>query len=566
MNSGISKKRQKHILSIAGKHAHTGAESRGFKNGSFLASIYALIVGVVAVLSMLLAFNHAGIGKNYNHALFTGIVLILTGLLSARYLLKTLCPGIMKRNSRILLICLISTLAIILFTLWLIVFSTDKFIPTLFLKSAIQTDIVALNFPYLIAPALVTLMLGVKAGVSAGLGLTLITMIYGFNGSNANTDICAHTQLLVAGSLGSIILPFILRNVYRRAHILKAFIVTQFIQAIAVAIIIVTGMEHPTFDTIWMSLVYVLIFSIVSVLVSFILTITFLPVFEHLFACTSNVRLNEFCDLRHPLLLRLSSEAEGTFHHCIQVATLAANAAERIGANSFIARVGGYFHDIGKLSKPYFFIENTSIAQSASVHDNISPSMSALVIMGHVKDGVALALHYNMPPPILEIIRQHHGTTTIAYFLNKARKLAEKNVAAGLPEETIDESLYRYPGPTPESKEAGIVMLADSIEAASRSLEKPTPAKLDALVRNIINQKILDGQLDNCELTNRDIATIKSVFTVSLTNSLHARIPYPSAEDAENAKEETPAPAEQIADFDKTPVITETSTSSEDKI
>ncbi len=566
MNAGISKKRQKHIQKIADKHANSGAEKKGFKNSSYLATIYASIVGIAALLAMLITFTYAGIDKNYNYALFTGIVLIFTGILSTRYLLITYKPEIIKRNSRILLICLVSILAVALFSLWLITFSTNTFIPKLFIKSAVQTDLVALNFPYLVAPALITLMLGVKAGISTGLGLTLLTMIFGFNGSNANTDICAHTQLLVAGTLGSTILPFILRNAYRRTHILKAFITTQLIQAIAVAIIVFSGYNSISSESLWMSLAYVFIFSFISVLISFMLTIAFLPIFEHIFACTSNVRLNEFCDLRHPLLLRLSSEAEGTFHHSIQVATLAANAAERIGANSFIARVGGYFHDIGKLSKPYFFVENTSIAQSASVHDNISPSMSALVIMSHVKDGVALAHHYNMPQPIIDIIRQHHGTTTIAYFLNKARKLAEKNAAAGLPKESIDESLYRYPGPSPISKEAGIVMLADSIEAASRSLDKPTPAKLDALVRSIINQKILDGQLDNCELTNRDIAIIKTVFSISLTNSLHARIPYPSAEDAENAKEETPAPAEQISDFDKTPVITETSTSSEDKI
>ncbi len=561
MNSGISKKRQKRISKLADKHANLGAESFGFKNGSFLATIYASMVGIVALLSMALTFKYAGVVTNHNHALFTGVVLIFTGLLSARYLLKTSRPDIIKRNSRILLICLVSILAITLFTIWLIAFSTDIFIPTLFKESQVQTDIVTLNLPYLITPALITLMLGVKAGISVGLGLTLITMIFGFNGTNANADVCAHTQLLVAGCLGSIILPYILRNAYRRTHVLKAFITTQFIQAIAVALIIASSYSSTTSTVIGTQLLYVLIFSIISVLLSFIITIATLPIFEHFFACTSNVRLNEFCDMRHPLLLRLSSEAEGTFHHSIQVATLAANAAERIGANSFIARVGGYFHDIGKLSKPYFYVENTSIAQSASVHDSISPSMSALVIMSHVKDGVALALHYNMPPPILDIIRQHHGTTTIAYFLNKARKQAEKNAAAGLPEETIDESLYRYPGPTPVSKEAGIVMLADSIEAASRSMEKPTPAKLDALVRSIINQKILDGQLDNCELTNRDISIIKSVFTTSLTNSLHARIPYPSKEDAENA---TPvAPAEQIAVFDKTPVITETPSSSE---
>lgn len=559
MNSGISKKRQKHIQKLADKHNNLGNKSRGFRNGNTLATIYTAIVGIVAFFAMLLTSNYAGIDNE--HSIFTGVVLILSGILSARYLIRTSHKEILKRNSRILLICFVSTLAIILFALWLIAFSTDTFIPRLFIKSNIQTDIVALNFPYLIAPALITLMIGVKAGISVGLGLTIVTMIFGFNGSNANVDICAHTQLLVAGALGSIILPFILRKAYRRTHILKAFFVTQLIQAIAVSIIVISGYIGSSFETMWMALLYVLIFSIVSVLLSFVITIIFLPILEHIFACTSNVRLNEFCDLRHPLLLRLSSEAEGTFHHSIQVATLAANAAERIGVNSFIARVGGYFHDIGKLSKPYFFVENTSISQSASVHDNISPSMSALVIMSHVKDGVALGVHYKMPPPILDIIRQHHGTTTIAFFLNKARKLAEKNVAAGLPEETIDESLYRYPGPTPESKEAGIVMLADSVEAASRSLDKPTPAKLDALVRNIINQKILDGQLDNCELTNRDIAIIKSVFTVSLTNSLHARIPYPSPEDAET---EAHAPVETIADFDKTPVITDTAPASEE--
>lgn len=559
MNSGISKKRQKHISNLADKHNGAGEKNQGFKNSTFLACIYAFIVGAVAILAMLVTLHSNDIDFSDGTAICTSTILIFTGILSTRYLLKISRPDIISRNSRILLICLVSILAIILFALWHATFSTDFLIPMVLIGEKAQTDIAALCFPYLIAPALITLMLGVKAGISAGLGITLITMIFGFSGSIGSLEICTHTQLLVAGSLGSIILPSLLFKAYRRMHILKAFVITQLIQAIAVSIIVLPSSYETDLETACLFSYYILKFSTISVIISFIITVAILPILEHIFACTSNVRLNEFCDLRHPLLLRLSSEAEGTFHHSIQVATLAANAAERIGANSFIARVGGYFHDIGKLSKPYFFVENTSIAQSASVHDNISPSMSALVIMSHVKDGVALAHHYNMPQPIIDIIKQHHGTTTIAYFLNKARTLAEKNAASGLAKETIDESLYRYPGPSPISKEAGIVMLADSIEAASRSIDKPTPAKLDALIRDIINQKILDGQLDHCELTNQDIATIKSVFTISLTNSLHARIPYPNGINPDSKEEEAVSNAvEPIAEFDKTPVITTT--------
>jgi putative nucleotidyltransferase with HDIG domain len=248
------------------------------------------------------------------------------------------------------------------------------------------------------------------------------------------------------------------------------------------------------------------------------------PFLESFFSRVSNLRLLELADVNHPLLKRMSIEAPGTFHHSLIVASLAEDAANAIGANGLLCRVGAYFHDIGKMVKAEYFIENQGTF--GNPHDQVSPSLSKIVITSHVKEGVALAKANKIDQQIADFIPQHHGTSQIEYFYRKALKLEESEEE----KEEVDAQEYRYPGPRPQSRETGIVMLSDSVEAASRTLEEPNHQRYKDLVYKIINKKLFDGQLDETSLTLKDLHTIAERFTATLTSVHHARIPYPDAE------------------------------------
>jgi putative nucleotidyltransferase with HDIG domain len=233
----------------------------------------------------------------------------------------------------------------------------------------------------------------------------------------------------------------------------------------------------------------------------------------------------------------LQLEAPGTFHHSLVVASLSEAAAEAVGANAAMCRVGAYYHDIGKLNKPAYFIENQHDG-TENPHDSLTPTMSALIITAHVKDGVDLALKHKLNPRVIDVIREHHGDSLVGYFYRRAQeqKLAEmEKVEKKLenPEDLpkVDQKNFRYPGPTPRSRESGIISLADAIESASRTIKKPTPAKIRALVDDIVASRISDGQLDNCMLTIRDLSTGKDVFSKTLRSMLHSRIDYPKDDD-----------------------------------
>lgn len=259
----------------------------------------------------------------------------------------------------------------------------------------------------------------------------------------------------------------------------------------------------------------------------------FLPVLEGAFKLTTDISWLELSDLNHKLLRRMQLEAPGTFHHSLVVASLSEAAAEAVGANAAMCRVGAYFHDIGKLSKPEYFIENQQDG-AENPHDSLTPTMSSLIIIAHVKDGVDLALKHKLNPRVIDVIQEHHGDSLVVYFYRRAQeqKRAElEKVEKGLenPEDLpkIDEKNFRYPGPTPRSRESGIISLADAVESASRSIKKPTPAKIRSLVEDIIESRICDGQLDECQLTVRDLAKVKDVFCTTLRSMLHSRIDYP---------------------------------------
>lgn len=288
---------------------------------------------------------------------------------------------------------------------------------------------------------------------------------------------------------------------------------------------------------------------LVSGMVYALIALLLIPLFESLFGLTTDIRLLELSDMGHPLLRRMAIEAPGTYHHSLMMANLAQAAASEIGANALLVRVCAYFHDIGKLTKPDFFTEN--IQQQSDPHETLSPSMSTLVILSHVKEGVSMALRHKLPRPVIDAIQQHHGTGLVSYFYHRARnrKADEANAENG--NGHVREEDFRYGGPRPRSKEMAILALADSVEAASRSVEKPTPNKIEALVNDIIDAKQRDGQLDDTELTFRELTAIKRSFAFTMTNMLHGRIAYPQDEnnDQQSAEEnENTGGAAQEAD------------------
>lgn len=257
-----------------------------------------------------------------------------------------------------------------------------------------------------------------------------------------------------------------------------------------------------------------------------IITVGVAPLMEMLFGYTTDITLLELANLDRPILHRLMLEAPGTYHHSVVVGSLVEAAATEIGANPLLAKVSGYYHDIGKVKKPLYFIENQKGGPNR--HDKLAPSMSSLILIAHIKDGVEIARKNKLGQIIIDAIQQHHGTSLISYFYEKAKQLKG--------EEHVKIEDFRYPGPRPQTKEAGLVMLADVVEAASRTLENPTPARIQGLVQNLINKIFSDGQLDNCELTLRDLHRIAKSFNTILYGIHHHRIEYSESATKENGK------------------------------
>ena len=260
-----------------------------------------------------------------------------------------------------------------------------------------------------------------------------------------------------------------------------------------------------------------------AVLAGFLMT-GLLPVVEWLFDVQTDISLLELGDAAHPLLQELSRRAPGTYNHSMNVASLGEAAADAIGANSLLVRVGAYFHDIGKMLKPGYFVENQMGDDNR--HESLLPSMSSLVIIAHVKDGADLAIHHNLPQSIIDFIEQHHGTTLVQFFFHEEakRKRDDPDVAE------TDESNFRYPGPKPLSREAGIMMLADAVESASRTLVDPAPARIETVVREITSHRLEDGQFDDCGLTMQELHAIENSLIKSLAAVYHGRVKYPDQE------------------------------------
>lgn len=275
-----------------------------------------------------------------------------------------------------------------------------------------------------------------------------------------------------------------------------------------------------------------LVGALLSGVLSATLAASFTPVLEYLGGYVTDLRLIEMATLDHPLLKELSVQCPGTWNHSMVMGMMVESAASSVNANPVLSRVGAYFHDIGKIKKPAYFAENQLGGENR--HDKLSSSMSALIIRSHVKDGIELAHKHALPKKIVDMIPQHHGTSVIEYFYDKACKEAE--VVSGEPS-TVDINLYSYPGPKPQTREAGILMLADGIEAATRTISDPSFDRIQGLVQKMINKVFASGELDECELTLKDLHSIAKSFTRVLNGIYHQRVAY--TEPAEKVHEKS---------------------------
>ena len=272
----------------------------------------------------------------------------------------------------------------------------------------------------------------------------------------------------------------------------------------------------------------------------------FLPFIEKIFGIATSMTLMDYSDANQPLLKKLAMDAPGTFSHSLLIGSIAENAAEAIGANGLLCRVGSYYHDIGKINKPSYFVENQM--GSTSRHEQLSPAMSKLIIIGHVNDGIEIAREFGLPSILRQFIETHHGTTLMEYFYNEARK------KKGEHESQVSEIEFRYPGPKPRSREAAIVMLADAVESAARSLSDPGPAKIEALVHSIAMKRLQDGQFDDCDLTLREMSLIEASMSKALAAHHHGRIAYPKLEEEPAAQgKQEPAASEEKTQNNATP-------------
>lgn len=491
-------------------------------------SVMLLLFFFFAVLSAVIVF-----GLGHETAIFTGepfkvfvVSLVISGTMMVHF--HSNLPATLKKNSRVLLM-LLATLV------QLLAFRFSVFLADSFTSSEMSRAFAFLVAPYAFSPMLMTVLLGRNHGTFVAIYAALL--------SGLMVPAEAALPFMIFALISGFVAVYLTHQLRRRSRLISAGAYVGFaciVLGFALGYILFPVDGTPEAWEIMGRKCLAAI--LVSVLTAMIVG-GVLPLLEGLFGITTNSSWLELADLNHPLLKRLTLEAPGTYHHSLVVATLAEAAAESVGANPVMCRVCAYFHDIGKLNKPQYYIENVSDGVS-NPHDDLTPTMSAIIVIAHVKDGIDLALKYKLKSEIIDIIREHHGTSLVQFFYYRAlkqREEVENDVAEGNAREEdvprVDEESFRYPGPRPQTKESAIISLADSVESASRSLQKPTVQKIEQLIEDIFQSRLSDGQLDRASLTLRDLATIKESFATSLRSMMHARISYPKLPE-EGAKKE----------------------------
>ena len=396
-----------------------------------------------------------------------------------------------------------------------------------------HNDFMLLIPPVAFAPMVLSVLVGRHAGVFAALSTSLY-------GCLLVPEADVFSFIIISLMVGCVAVA-LTRKVRRRGSLLRAGFyagLTTFLLAVVfdkIHLFQITSPENFTMEGLKIAVV------IIAGMLTGMVVSGLLPALESMFNITTSISWLEMSDLNHKLLRRLQLEAPGSYHHSMVVATLAESAAEEIGANASMCRVCSYFHDIGKLKKPEYFIENQG---DQNPHDSLSPTMSAIVIIAHVKDGVDMAIKHKLNPKIVDVIREHHGDSLVKYFYHKAKE--QRAEAEGKEEEgkgnkddlsEVDVKNFKYPGPCPSTRESGIISLADCVESASRSLNKPTPQKINGLVNDIVMGRLTNGQLDDSGLTMGEVKKLIKSFSSTLRSMMHTRIDYPKDDD-ENAEAE----------------------------
>ena len=403
----------------------------------------------------------------------------------------------------------------------------------------LPSNYVFLLSPVALAPMLISVMLGRGLGVFAAVFATLYSALI--------VPTSEVLPFIIVGLIASVAGVYVTDQTRRRSRLIRAGFYTGLVillLGLVVGYVDLSGLWSSG-ELDWRVLISHSLMPIGVGMATATIVGGILPMIESLFRVTTEISWLELSDLNHPLLRRMTLEAPGTYHHSLVVANLSEAAAETIGCNATMCRVCAYFHDIGKLVKPEYCIEN--IGEAENPHDDLTPSMSVLIIMSHVKDGVDLAIKHKMNNAIIDVIEEHHGTSLVYFFYRRAldqREEVERLVAEGKANEEdvpdVDEESFRYPGPKPSTRESGIISLADAVEGASRTLQKPTPLKIEQLIDEIVRSRVRDGQLDECDLTLHELTEIKKSFSTTLRSMMHNRITYPKAttEDEDQKKEE----------------------------
>ncbi|HZJ38781.1 MAG TPA: HDIG domain-containing protein [Chthoniobacterales bacterium] len=427
-------------------------------------------------------------------------------------------PQTFLRSSRLLLVFGVIFIQLAITKLVLIVCNSGNY-------TFLRPETVGLIAPYAFAPLALSVLLGRNHGLYASVFVSLWSSIL-FGKVDA--------PLLVCGLISGFMAVYLTLQVRHRGRLIRAGFgvgVAIWLLSLTFGIIGPIDLFLPKGND-WKMIGIQSALAVGNGILTATIVGGILPVLEHLFQITTDISWLEASDLNHPLLRRMTIEAPGTYHHSLVVANLAESAAEAIGANATLCRVCSYFHDVGKLVKPEYYTENMNFERNP--HDDLAPTMSALIIIAHVKEGVDLALKHGLNQQIIDIIQQHHGTSLVYYFYKRALQQQDDARTGGkimnLREEDVPEvheETFRYSGPKPQTKESAIISLADVVESASRSLEKPTPQKIEQLVTDLIGQRIADGQLVECDLTLADLNTIADRFRFTLMTMLHTRIAYP---------------------------------------
>ena len=488
------------------------------------------------------AFTVGLAGLIFSSKEMQGGVKFLTGLLISLTALAQLWinhPRTFARNSRLLLV----------FGVCFAHLAFIKGILALFRNGTIDYDFGPLLIPFAFAPLVLSVLLGRNLGIFAAIFVSLWGGILVPGLAPASLT---QAFFIVISLISGFIAVFVTLEVRKRSRLIRAGV---FVGLATLVLAMMFGLIGPIVPELfgninWQLVAMECLATVASGVFTAILVSGILPILETLFRITTDISWLEAADLNHPLLKRMTIEAPGTYHHSLVVANLAEAAAEAIGANPTRARVCAYFHDIGKLVKPDYFNEN--IDPHNNPHNELAPTMSALIIIAHIKEGIDLALKHNLKQEIIDVIAQHHGTSLVWYFYKRALQQQEDARQGGkimnireedIPE--VSEESFRYPGPLPQGKECALISLADSVESASRSLEKVTPQRVDQMIHDIIEQRVKDGQLDDCDLNLRELKIIAASFKSTLLSMLHSRVAYPKdtrGGQASEARAEKPGP------------------------